>query len=300
MTFLTRARLSLLPAVLAVSSSAIFIRFAAAPPVGAAFWRGAIAGLAFLPLVLWPTFRRELLAVPLRQVGLIAAATTVIATHQICFISSLSYTSVAASTFLTSTQPIFTAILGGMLIREKVSPRAWLAIAGAVFGMAVITFSKPGSGGAFPNVLLGNGLALLAALLASLYTLAARRLRQTTPLVPFMFIVHCAGTLFLAIIIVITGVELTGYSSHTWLGLVLLGLIPTFIGHTLLTYAVRHLRAFVVNASILGEPVGATLMAAIFFREAASWQTLFGGAIIIVCIMLVILEREVPPAVEKA
>ena len=286
MNFNARARLSLLPAVLSVSTASIFVRLAIAPlgvadPIAAAFWRGAIAGLVFLPLVLWPRFRHELVEVPLRQILLIAAATTVIATHQICFITSLSLTSVAASTFLTSTQPIFTALLGGMLIREQVSLRSWFAILGAVIGMAIITFSKPVVGAPAGHVLAGNALALLAALLASLYTLAARRLRQKTPIVPFMFIVHASGTAFLGIIIAIFGVNLTHYTPITWTGLILLGLVPTFIGHSLLTYAVGHLRAFVVNAAILGEPVGATILAAIFLHEAAGWQTLVGGVIII-------------------
>jgi drug/metabolite transporter (DMT)-like permease len=291
MKIATGARLALLPAVLAVSSSAIFVRFAAAPPLGAAFWRGAIAGIAFIPLVLYPTFFRQLIAMPRRQLALIALATTVIATHQICFISSLSYTTVAASTFLTSTQPIFTALLGGFLIRERVSSRGWLAILGAIFGMALITFAQPIAGAPAGDALKGNLLALLAALLASLYTLAARRLRQKTPVVPYMFVVHVSGSLFLAIIIAITGVNLVHYSPQTWNGLILLGLIPTFVGHSLLTYSVGHLPAFVVNASILGEPVGATLMAALLFAERPSLFTLLGGAIVIVCILVIVLER---------
>jgi drug/metabolite transporter (DMT)-like permease len=300
MKIATGARLALLPAVLAVSSSAIFVRFAAAPPVGAAFWRGAIAGMAFIPLVLYPTFFRQLVAVPRRQIGLIALATTVIATHQICFISSLSYTTVAASTFLTSTQPIFTALLGGFLIRERVSPRGWLAILGAVLGMALITFAQPISGAPAGDALKGNLLALLAALLASLYTLAARRLRQKTPVVPFMFVVHVSGSVFLGIIIAVTGVNLVHYSPQTWNGLILLGLIPTFVGHTLLTYSVGHLPAFVVNASILGEPVGATLMAALIFAERPSLFTLLGGAIVIVCILVIVLERAKHAEVREA
>jgi drug/metabolite transporter (DMT)-like permease len=218
----------------------------------------------------------------------------VIATHQICFITSLSLTSVAASTFLTSTQPIFTALLGGMLIREHVRARSWFAIAGAIVGMGIITFSKPGAGVAASHPIWGNVLALVAALLASLYTLAARRLRQQVPIVPFMTIVHFSGSVFLILIIAMTGVNVGHYSSQTWTGLILLGLVPTLIGHSLLTYAVGHLKAFVVNAVILGEPVGATIMAAIFLGEAASAQTLVGGAIIITCILFIIFDREVP------
>jgi drug/metabolite transporter (DMT)-like permease len=291
----TKARASLFPAVVAVSSASIFVRLAAAPPIGAAFWRGAIAGLAFLPLIFIPRFRRQWRNISRRDIGFIAAATTVICVHQICFITSLGLTTVAACTFLTSTQPIFTALLGGLLIHEHVSARSWLAVVIAIGGMALITFSNSsaGNGG---HALLGNSLAVLAALLASLYTLAARRLRQRIPLVPYMFTVHLSGTIFLSLIVGFTGTNLVHYSPQTWIGLLLLGLIPTFIGHSLLTYAVGHLRAFVVNAVILGEPVGATIMAALFLHEAAPWQTIMGGLIIIGSILFIIFEREVHAA----
>jgi drug/metabolite transporter (DMT)-like permease len=300
-----RARASLFPAVISVSTASLFVRFAIAPlgdapPLAAAFWRGALAGLLFLPILLIPKYFRQLREVAAGQFWLIAAATTVIATHQICFITSLSLTSVAASTFLTSTQPIFTALLGGMLIREKVSARSWLAIFGAILGMGIITLSRPSEGAPHAHALWGNLLALLAALLASLYTLAARRLRQTTPLVPYMSIVHLSGSIFLGIIIAITGTNVGYYSSQTWFGLILLGLVPTFVGHSLLTYAVGHLRAFVVNAAILGEPVGATILAAIFLNEFPSPWTLVGGAVIIGCILLIVLERDVPVVPEEA
>jgi drug/metabolite transporter (DMT)-like permease len=299
-----RARASLFPAVLSVSTASIFARFALAPlgnavPLAVAFWRGAIAGIAFIPIILLPQFRKQLWEVGWKQAGWIAAATTVIAVHQICFITSLSYTSVSAASFLTSTQPIFAALLGGILIREHVSARSWLAIVGALGGMALITLAKPATGNAATHPLAGNLLALLAALLAALYTLAARRLRQKTPLVPYMFIVHLSGTIFLSIIVAIAGVDIVHFTRATWLGLILLGLVPTLIGHSLLTYAVGHLKAFIVAAVILGEPVGATLLATIFLNEVASTQTLVGGAVIILCILFIIFEREITPPPEE-
>lgn len=300
-----RARASLLPAVLSVSTASIFARLALSPlgnaaPLAVAFWRGAIAGIAFLPTLLFARYRRQLFEVGWKQAGLIAAATTVIATHQICFITSLSLTSVSAASFLTSTQPIFTALLGGLLIREHVSARSWLAIFGALVGMALITLAAPSSGAPSAHPLAGNLLALLAALLASLYTLAARKLRQKTPLVPYMLIVHLSGTIFLSIIVAITGIDIIRFTPGTWLGLLLLGLVPTLIGHTLLTYAVGHLRAFVVNAVILGEPVGATLLAALFLGESPALQTLAGGAIILACILFILFERVAESAAQKS
>ncbi len=291
---ISRARFSLLPAVLSVSTASIFVRYAAAPPMGAAFWRSAVAGIALLGVFLFPVYRREFRSVSWSRIGTIALATMIISVHQICFITSLSLTSIAASTFLTSTQPVWTALLGGWLIRERVSLRAFLALGGALVGMAIITLSKPTE-----SALWGNLLAVAAAILASLYSLAARKLRQSTPIVSFMVVVNVSSAIFLGILGLILGTNLGDYSDKTWLGLILLGLLPTLVGHSLLTYAIGHLRAFVVNASILGEPIGATILAAIFFNEFPTVQTLIGGAVVIICILFIVFEREIPPAGEQ-
>ncbi len=277
---------------MAVSSAAIFARLSVGPlgnaqPLAAAFWRAAVAGIALLPLLLLPVVRAKLRTLTWPKMRMIAGATVIIALHQICFITSLNYTSVAAATLLTSTQPVWTAFLGGWLIREHVSWRNLAAIGGALAGMALVTLSRPAE-----SALTGNLLALLAALLASLFSLAARQIRQHTHILPFIFVVNWSGALFLGVLAWIFGIPLTGFTDHTWVGLIMLGLIPTLIGHSLLTYAIGHMPAFVVNAAILGEPVGATLLAAMFLHEYPSMQTLVGGAIIVAFVLVIVLERK--------
>jgi drug/metabolite transporter (DMT)-like permease len=175
-----------------------------------------------------------------------------------------------------------------------VSVRNSLALAGALAGMALVTLSHPGE-----SALTGNLLAIAAAILASLFSLAARRLRQDTSVIPFVLIVNWSGALFLGLLGLIFGISLGGYTQSTWTGLIMLGLIPTLIGHSLLTYSIGHMPAFVVNASILGEPVGASILAAIFLHEFPSLQTILGGAVIVVCILLIIFERSVPEPVPE-
>lgn len=283
-----KAQSALLPAIIAVSSSAIFVRWAAAVPLAAAFWRSALAALLFIPLFLIPRFRHEMLKLSPKRIGVIAAATIIIALHQICFITSLSYTSIAASTFLTSTQPVFTAFFGSLLLKERVGARSWAMIAGAIIGMALITMDRPIEGALF-----GNTLAVLAAILAALYSLAARKLRQSTPLIPFMMTVHVSGSLFLGILLLIFDIPFAGYGMQTWLGLFLLAFLPTAIGHTLLTFSVGFLPAFVVSSSILGEPVGATILGAAFFGEVPGIQTIIGALIIILFILGIVRTGSV-------
>ncbi len=291
-----RAKAALLPAVLAVSTAAIFVRFADVPPLAAAFWRGGFCAIIFLFALFSVNVRRALREMwPAKILG-IAGATVIIALHQVCFITSLSYTSIAASTFLTCTQPVFTAFLGYIFLRESVSWRSRLAIAGAILGMAAITFG----GGAGEAALTGNLLALTASILAAIFVLFARSYRQTVPLVPFMLTLHVSGSLFLMLLAAISGVSLTGFGAENWTGLLLLALIPTMIGHTLLNFAVGHLPAFVVSASILGEPVGATLLGWALFAEIPVGWTLAGAALIVLCILTIVMEPRTPAIAEPS
>ncbi len=221
-------------------------------------------------------------------------ATTIIALHQVCFITSLSYTSIAASTFLTCTQPIFTAFLGTIFLREVVSWRSRVAIVGAVMGMGAITFG----GGSSEAALTGNLLAIAASILAAIFLLFARTFRKTTPLVPFLLITNVSFSIVLLALAGVVKVPLSGFSSESWIALLLLALIPTFIGHSLLNFAVGYLPAFVVSAAILGEPVGATLMGWAIFGEVPVGWTLLGAALIVLCILIVVLEPRTPAIAE--
>ncbi|MBU1706454.1 DMT family transporter [bacterium] len=284
-------RLMLLPAVMAVAASSLFIRLADVPPLAAAFWRAAFAGIAFLPFFAIPSVWRQWHHISFRTFLAICGATFIIAIHNILFITSLSYTSVAASTVLTCTQPIFTAFLGAFLIREKISHRAALGLIGTIAGAVLISLPQGGSA-----TLKGNLLAIAAAITVALFVLCARTLRRTAPLVPFQFTVHLASVVYLFLFAQIFTIPLTGFDFNSWKALLLLGLIPTFIGHTLLTYSVGYLKAYLVSLAIVGEPVGATLLAAIFLAEIPSWLTVIGGVIILASILYAVYEKDVIPS----
>lgn len=284
-------RLALLPAFLAVAASALFIRFADAPPVAVAFWRAAFAGIAFLPLFIIPVVREQWRGFQLRDFLLISAATFIIAISTILFVSSLHHTSVAASVVLTNTQPIFVAIFGHLLFRERVSKRAVWGLLGAVVGVVIISLSHGGV-----TTPKGNFLALGASLCGTIYTLCARRLRQRTPIIPFILTVQIANSVFLFLIAGVFGVPLVGFDAASWRALLVLGLVPTFIGHTLLMYAIGYLKAYSVSLVIIGEPVGAAILAAIFLGEIPTWLTITGGIVVLLSIYIALSEKEKLPS----
>lgn len=264
--------------------------------MAAAFWRSGFCAIIFLFALLSPTVRQALREMGPKKLLGIFGATAIIALHQVCFITSLSYTSIAASTFLTCTQPIFTAFLGTIFLKEAVSWLSRIAIFGAVAGMAAITFG----GGSGETALTGNLLALAASVLAAVFVLFARTFRKTTPIVPFMLVMHVSGSIILMALAGFAHKPLTGFTSDSWTALLLLALVPTLIGHTLLNFAVGYLPAFVVSASILGEPVGATLLGWSIFSEVPTGWTLVGAVLIVLCILIVVLEPRTPAIAEPS
>jgi drug/metabolite transporter (DMT)-like permease len=86
------------------------------------------------------------------------------------------------------------------------------------------------------------------------------------------------------------GVSLTGYGTNDWLVFLALAAGPMMLGHTAVNYALRYVRAYVANLAILGEPIGATLIAWLLpaIAEVPGPQTLAGGVLILAGIALTV------------
>ncbi|NIP79661.1 MAG: EamA family transporter, partial [Gemmatimonadetes bacterium] len=76
-------------------------------------------------------------------------------------------------------------------------------------------------------------------------------------------------------------VAVTGYPSTDWLVFLALAAGPMMVGHTGVNYALRYVPAYLANLALLGEPIGATLLAWWLpgIRERPSLQLLAGGAL---------------------
>jgi drug/metabolite transporter (DMT)-like permease len=277
--------------VVTVLPASLFIRLAKAPPIAIAFWRGAISGAGLLPSLLVPSVRRQWRKIALKTLLLIGAASFITVCGSILLVSSLQQTSVAASLVLANTQAIFTAVLGHFFIKERVSSRTVVGLIGVMAGAAFISLFHGQITTAH-----GNMLALGSAILGAIHALFLRKLRQRTPILPFMLAAECAISFYLLLFSIIFAVPLTGFDAPSWRALLVLGLVPTLVAHTLLIYAIGHLKAYLVSLAIVAEPVGASILAAIFLHEVPSWQTLVGSAVILASILLGVYEKETIPS----
>lgn len=211
--------------------------------------------------------------------------------------SSLLYTSIAASVILVNLQPAIVAVLSSMWLRETPTRRQWIGIAIAMLGAAGVAFASDadvGNRGSLP--LLGNALALVGAVTAALYYLSGRRLRAKLDLLPYVTLVYGACLVSLIAIGFMIDAPLLPQPQQEWAIFAGLALGPMLLGHTGMNWALGHLPAYVVNITVLGEPVGAILLGALLpgIEEVPGVLVVVAGAVVIAGILMALPRREVP------
>ncbi|WP_336344472.1 DMT family transporter [Halalkalicoccus ordinarius] len=272
--------------ILALSTSAILVRWSVAPSVVVAFYRVLFTLLLLAPVAL-ARHRADFRALSARD-GLVAAVTGIaLAIHFAAWFESLEWTSVAASVTLVQTQPVFVAVGAVLLLDERVTARTGGGIALALCGAVVMSVSDLLAGSAFAGTALyGNALAVLGAVMAACYVLAGRSLRQRVALLPYVTVVYGACTLCLLGLALAGGEALTGYPPREWALFLAMAIGPGVLGHTVVNWALAHLESSVVSVSLLGEPVGATLLALVLLAEVPGAFTVAGGAVVLAGIVV--------------
>jgi drug/metabolite transporter (DMT)-like permease len=145
------------------------------------------------------------------------------------------------------------------------------------------------------EALMGDGLALLGALAASGYFLVGRKMRKNQNLLAYIFPVYSTAGLILIIFSVSFQKPFFGYSSPTYLFLFLLAIVPQLIGHTTFNWALKYLPASIVAITILGEPIGSTILAYFILGEGLTLWKVFGGILIFVGIFISIKKETLVP-----
>jgi drug/metabolite transporter (DMT)-like permease len=289
------ATLALALGILAVSTAAIFIRLAQreAPSLVIAAYRLTLAALVLAPPALlagrtrWRSLTRR------AWLGA-AAAGLFLALHFASWITSLAYTNIASSVVLVTTTPLWVALLTPFTLREPLARRVWLGLGLALLGGAAVALTdvcRLTPGGLVCGEVLaldaaalwGDGLALFGAWMAAAYLLIGRAVqREAGVALPiYLFLVYGAAGIVLLGLTLLARQPLTGYPPPTYLWLVLLALVPQVIGHSIFNWALKTLSAAYVSVTLLGEPIGSTLLAFLFLGETPTPLKLIGAILIL-------------------
>ncbi|MFC1799684.1 DMT family transporter [Candidatus Eisenbacteria bacterium] len=278
-------------AIVVVSFAAILIRLCDAPTAIIAACRLTFATLILLPLfvrVRGQGAARVRGGVNPRQAALCSLAGLFLALHFLFWIESLKLTSVASSVMLVTTSPVFAAVFAWIALKEAVGRKTLLAILLCLVGSLIISRGAVDFG---PGAIKGNVFAILGAAAFGAQFVIARSLRRTMAITEYAFLAYSAAAIILIGWALASGHSFTGFDRINYLWFLLLALGPQVFGHTSLSWALRYLPASKVAVSVLGEPVGAALLAWAFFGEVPGYTLFAGGALILYGVYLAITEK---------
>jgi drug/metabolite transporter (DMT)-like permease len=262
-----------------VSAAAILIRLAQAEvhSLVVAAWRLTLATLILTPFAL-VKIRSELRTLTRWEWGSTVLSGLLLAIHFASWITSLAYTSVAASVVLVWTSPIFVGLASHVLLGERLTRGMFIALLVAITGSVIIGLGDLGEG---THRLLGDGLAVAGAIAGAGYFLIGRRLRARLSVLGYVYPVYGTAALVLMTLMLVSGLPRVPQRSETWLWLTLMALGPQILGHSSLNWALRYLSATYVTLATLAEPIASTLLAWWLLGERPTPWAVLGGLLIL-------------------
>ncbi|QLH74379.1 MAG: DMT family transporter [Methanomassiliicoccales archaeon] len=272
--------IGVLIAVVSVSFASIFIVWSDADPLVIAAYRMLFAALFLLPMAMGPR-REHLRSLPKRHWYVLMGIGIVLALHFYTFNASLTLTTVAASTLLVTAHPLIIGLVSVFYLKET-DKKAMIGMVLGFLGIVLVSLSGLGESG-----LEGNILALIGCVLAAVFIVGGRVMRQVVDIIPYAFIVYSAATLFLFASCFVMSVPVLPISENDLVLFLLLAGVSTIFGHTMYNWSLRYVTASFVSISLLGEPMIASLLAIIFLGQVPSPMLVVSGAMLLLGVMIV-------------
>lgn len=280
--------------ILAVSTASIFIRYAQsnAPSLVIAAYRLSLATLGLAPFA-WTRRRDELVALTPRELLLALLSGFFLALHFASWISSLEFTTVASSVVLVTTTPLWVGIFSPLILKEPLRRVVAIGLGLTLVGSTIIGLSDvcrlSTAGLTCPpladflrgRAFIGDLLALAGAIMAACYLMIGRRLRGKMSLLSYIFLVYGMAACVLVVAMLAAHQSPFGYPPLTYLWFILLAIVPQLIGHSTFNWSLRYLSAAYVSISLLGEPVGSTILAYFLLQETPTDLKVFGAILIL-------------------
>ena len=288
--------MALVVGIIALSLSAMFVRWADAPGPVTGFYRVFIATILFFPFFIQqqkklPPIEKHWLWFPL-----LAGAFTAI--DLAVWNTSVQYTTAAKATLLGNTSPLWVALAALFIFREKLRRTFWMGLSLTLIGATFVV------GTDFLNdftINIGDILASTAAIFYASYQLITQRGRRFLDPFRYTWLVGATATVCIFIINLFLKNSFTGYSTQTWLIFFATAIISQLIGYLAITYALGHLPASVVSPTLIGQPILTTILAIPLLKEMPTPMQWLGGAIALAGIYIVNqshiqTQQEIPNA----
>ena len=285
------------PAGLTAATSGVFvwaigiivIKLTVSPFLVVSFWRHAFSVPILVALWAFTSDKR----LPWRAAGI---GGLLFALHQVAHFGSLRYSTAAVVTILFALQPILVGLVGRRFVGEETTVRffAWSTV--AIGGCVIVVLASAGQPEATP---LGTLLAVLNLVAWTAYYIATKRARAAVGTIAWLLVMTTVSGACVGLLALVARQSFVAPSTHEWLLLALLAVLPGTAGHLLVTWAQPRIHVAASSAVILGVPVVASVGAAIFLDEPfGPWHVL--GALIALGGAAAAMRHLPPPVTEEA
>jgi len=272
-------------AVLGMTWSAVFVRWAGVLGPASAFYRVLIAAAVLLP---WRAARRDLPMPPRRALWLAVAGGAFFSFDLLFFNIAVLRTTGATAVLLANNSPVFVGLATWLLFHRRPAASFWYGLILALTGCAGIVAADTLLHG---PVAIGDPggdlLALAAAGFFAAYLMTTQRVRSTTDTLTFSTLAIIGSVVTLFAVCLAMNVPLTGYTARSWAALAGLGLISQLITYFAVVYALGHLPATVMSVGLLAQvPLTALLFVPVLGEPLTAAQV-GGGALVLAGIYVV-------------
>lgn len=268
----------LLIGVVAISFSSILVKWSEAPASILGMYRLFFTIIILFPFLPWKQMKHISKKLTIKDWTLLFISGIFLGLHFLFWMDSLKHTTVASSMILTTLEPVFVMIGAYFLFKEKTSPIGLLSVCLAITGSIIIA---SGDIGLSSTALYGDFLSILGTLAVAIHMLAGQNLcRKIPPSIYSTFVFLIGGTILLFYNLA-NNVSLVHYAKNDWIIFLLLAFIPNIFGHVLFNWLLKYVDATTISMSILGEPIGAIILAYLLLGEGITLLQTIGGVLAI-------------------
>lgn len=281
-------------AVVLLSAGPIVVRLAqdeGMPSLVIVAIRYTVAALILTPYALRRK-RTELRGVSRRDMALVSVAGMLLVTALTFMFVALEHTTVLIANVVANTSPLWVAFLEVMVLGALLGRRVWMGLVLAMAG--TLLFSLAGSGDLSSmgdNPLLGAAAALGSALVSAVYFVVGRAVRSRISTVVFMWIALLAGSGFVALVSLLSGTVLTGYTPGAYALALVVTITGQVLGQSMLAFCLAHLPATLTVVSLQGIGVISAIMAFFVFNERPDPLQIVASGVILAGVVIVVTRR---------
>ncbi len=283
------AKYLVLIGVFFTSLSSIIVRVSQAPSLVISFYRMLFT--VFLLIIPVAMKEKEIIKnITKKDFILCIISGVFLALHFASWIASISMTTISNSTILVSCSPVFVSLANFLILKEKFTSKMLIGLTMSLIGTGIIAMGS--SGGSTNDMMLGNILAFMGAIFVAGYFVIGGIVRKNLSAGSYVFIVYSASVVVLFFMCLLTKTPIFPYSPKEFLLFFALAFFCSILGHTVYNYLMKYISATMISISTLCEPIFASILALIIFREIPSLHTLIGGTIVLSGVFFYIVSQN--------